>query len=90
MYLIRVVILCSVRFLSKKVIKPVFKKKTKIEPETVQTDRFQFGYFRTKTSSNWFGSVFSSVARFFFLFFVSVRFFQFQTYKTETEPVGFC
>jgi hypothetical protein len=40
-----------------------------------------FGYFRAKTSSNQFGSV--------WLGFDSVRFFLFQAYKTETEPVGF-
>jgi hypothetical protein len=33
-------------------------------------------FFRTKTGSNWYGSVF-------------FRVFQFQAYKTETEPVGF-
>lgn len=60
-------------------------------------DHFRFGYFRTKTGSNRFGSVFpvlarfwlgfSGLARFFFRFFVgSVRFFRFFAYKTETEP----
>jgi len=55
----------TVRFLSKKVTKSnFFKKKTK----PVQTDRFRFGsvrFFREKTGSNRFGSVFSGLARFF-------------------------
>jgi hypothetical protein len=58
-----------------------FFKKTKTEPESVQTDRFRFGYFRKKGDSNRFGSVFFGLG--------SILFFQFQAYKTETEPVGF-
>jgi len=95
-----VIIFCSVRFLSKKVTKPNFKKK----PKPDQTNRFWFGsvrFFRAKTGSNRFGSVFSGfgsvfsvwlgffgLARFFsgFFGFGSVRFFQFFAYKTETEP----
>jgi hypothetical protein len=52
--------------------------------------------FRKKTSSNQFGSgltrfgsVFPVWLGFFRGFFNSVRFFQFQAYKNETEPVGF-
>jgi hypothetical protein len=59
----------------------------------VQTDRFQFGsvLFFYK---NQFGSVlarFFILALFFLIFFSlgSIRFFQFQAYKTEIEPVGF-
>jgi hypothetical protein len=65
----------------------LFLKKSK----PVQTDRFQFGlvqFLWKKTGSNqlgsvflWFGSVFFSLG--------SVRFFQFQAYKTGTKPVGF-
>jgi hypothetical protein len=53
-------------------------------------------FFREKTDSNQFGSVFPVLARFFGLagfsrfglvfFPVSVRFFRFSAYKTETEP----
>jgi hypothetical protein len=44
------------------------KKKTETEPKPGQTDRFRFGsvrFFRAKTGSNRFGSVFSVLARFF-------------------------
>ena len=75
------------------------KKKTKTEPTGFGSVRF----FRAKTGSNRFGSVFSIffgfgsifsvLARFFFRFFsVSVRFglvFLVFAYKTETEPAGF-
>jgi len=43
------------------------KKKTETEPKPGQTDRFRFGsvcFFRAKTGSNRFGSVFSVLARF--------------------------
>jgi hypothetical protein len=55
-----VIIFGSVRFLSKKVTKPIFfLKKTKPEPKPGQTDRFRFGsVFRAKTCSNQFGLVF--------------------------------
>jgi len=65
-----VIIFGSVRFLSKKVTKPKFfflKKKTETEPKPGQTDRFRFGsvrFFRAKTGSNRFGSVFPVLARF--------------------------
>jgi hypothetical protein len=63
-----VIIFGSVWFLSKKVIKPKkknLKKKTKTEPKPGQIDRFRFGFFRAETGSNWFGSVFLVLARFF-------------------------
>ena len=76
-----------------------FFKKIKTEPTGFGSVRF----FRAKTGSNrfdsvfsvffGFGSIFSVLARFFFWFFsVSVRFglvFLVFAYKTETEPSGF-
>ena len=53
-----------------------FIKKTETEPRPVQTDRFRFGsvrFFREKTGSNRFSSVFSVWLGFFPGFF-SVRF----------------
>jgi len=65
-----------------------FKKKT--ESELVQTDRFWFGYFRTKTYSNWFGLVFfgltlffSGLAWFFFVVWVRFGFFGFRLIKPK-------
>jgi hypothetical protein len=86
-----VIIFGSVQFLLKKITKPklFFLKKN---PKLGQTDRFRFGsvqFFRAKTGSNRFGSVFpvwlgfGSVFFWFFVGFGSVRFF---VYKTETEP----
>jgi hypothetical protein len=54
-------------------------------------------FFRAKTGSNWFGSifpVFSVFSGFGSVFFGLTRFFsvlfsRFFTYKTETEPAGF-
>ena len=71
------IIFGSVRFLSKKVTKPKFFFEKK--PKPGQTDRFrfgsvQFGFFRAKTGSNRFGSVFPVLARFFS---VLARFFRF-------------
>ena len=68
------------------------KNQTKIiiflkKPKPVQTDRFRFWFFRTKTGSNRFGSVFSVWLSFFRFGFCSVRFFRFQAYKTK--PVSF-
>jgi len=68
-----------------------------------KNNEIKFFFKKTKTSSNqlvavWFGpvqffrtkQVQTGLARFFFQFgFGSSRFFRFQTYKTETEPVGF-
>jgi len=95
-----VIIFGSVRFLSKKVIKPkllFFWKKNQNRTETGSNRpvSVRFGFFRAKTGSNRFGSVFSGsgsvffgLARFFSGFLsVSVRFFWFFVYKTE--PAGF-
>jgi hypothetical protein len=75
------------------------KKKNKTEPKSGQTDWFQFGsvrFFRAKTGSSRFGSVFlvfsgfgSVFFRFFQFRFSSVQFFWFSAYKTETKPVSF-
>jgi len=82
-----VIIFGSVRFLSKKVTKPkffFFEKKPKPNRNRVKPAGFgsvQFGFFRAKTGSNRFGSVFSVLARFsrfwlgFFRFWLG--FFQF-------------
>ena len=87
-FFLEVIIFGSVRFLLKKNnYTDFFIKKTKTEPKPVQTDRFWFGlFFRTKTGSNQFGTVFSVWLGFFRSGFGSVRFFQFQAYKIETEP----
>ena len=68
-------------FYQKKITKPVFFfKKTKIEPKLFQTDRFRFGYFRTKTGFFnltrffQFNSVFLFGSVFFSFFSVWVRF----------------
>jgi hypothetical protein len=72
----------TVRFLSKKNNQTEFFFLKK--PKPVQTDRFRFGFLEKKTGSNRFGSVFSVLARFgwvffwFFFRFGSVRFFRFQ------------
>jgi hypothetical protein len=72
-----VIIFGLVRFLSIKVTKPKFfflKKK----PKPGQTDRFQFGsvwFFRVKTGSNQFGSVFPVFARFSRFWLGFFRFF---------------
>jgi len=44
------------------------KKKTETEPKPGQTDRFRFGFFRAKTGSNRFGSVFPVWLGFFPVF----------------------
>ena len=81
------IIFGSVRFLSKKVTKPkffFFEKKPKPNRNRVKPAGFgsvQFGFFRAKTGSNRFGSVFSVLAQFsrfwlgFFRFWLG--FFQF-------------
>jgi hypothetical protein len=71
MFILGVIICGLVWFLLKKNNQIKIKKKnkkteTEPEPKLVQTDRFQFGlFFRTKTDSNRFDSVFSGLARFF-------------------------
>jgi hypothetical protein len=74
---------------------------TEPEPKPVQTDQFQFGFLEQNRFKLvwlgffWFGSVFSvwlGVGLVFFWFGLvffglgSVWFFQFQAYKTKTEP----
>jgi hypothetical protein len=89
-----VIIFGSVRFLSKKSNQTEKNKKKK--PKLVQTDRFRFGsvwFFRTKTGSNRFGSVFwfgSVLARFFLVwlgFFDLPRFFRFGSGLAQFFPV---
>jgi hypothetical protein len=63
--LLGVIIFCSIRFLSKKIIKQKFFIKKK--PRAVQTDQFQFGL--VFLDKNWFKSVwlgfFSGLDQFF-------------------------
>jgi len=84
-----VIIFGSVRFLSKKVTKPKFfsKKKNRNRVKPTGFGSVRFGFFRTKTGSNRFGSVFPILARFsrfwlgFFRFWLGffglARFFRF-------------
>jgi hypothetical protein len=68
----------------KKVTKSKFFLKKKPKPNRNQVKPTGFGsvrFFREKTGSNRFGSVFFSG-----FLSVSVRFFWFFVYKTETEP----
>jgi len=97
--MLRGIIFSSVRFLSKKVIKPKFKKKTKLNRNRIKPTGFSSVlFFRAKTGSNRFGSVFPVLARFFrfgsvffpvFFGFGSVWFFQFSAYKTEPNWLVF-
>ena len=89
------IIFGSIRFLSKKVTKPnffFFKKNRKRTENRVKPTGFGLvRFFREKTGSNWFGSVFPVLAR-FFSGFGSVRFsfFDFLLIKpNRTEPAGF-
>jgi hypothetical protein len=91
-----VIIFCLVRFLSKKVtkLKYFFLKKNRNWVKPTGFGLVRFGFFRTKTGSNRFGSVFPVLARFgsffpVFFGFSSVQFFRFSAYKTETELAGF-
>jgi hypothetical protein len=99
-----VIIFGSVWFLSKKVTKPIFFLKQKTETGSNRPVSVRFGFFRAKTGSNRFGSVFPVLARFsrfwlgffwfwlgFFPVFCRFRFgsVRFFVYKTETEPAGF-
>ena len=82
------IIFGSIWFLSKKIIKPVFKK-NETEPEPVQTDWFWFGSVILEQKPVQTGlALFFGLAR-FFSGLGSVQFFRFQAYKTKTEPVGF-
>jgi len=79
----------------KKVTNQFFKK---IETELAQTDRFRFGYFRTKTCFFPVWLDFSGLAQFFpvwlgffFPVWVQFNFFGFRLIKPKpnrTEPVG--
>jgi hypothetical protein len=89
-----VIIFGSVRFLSKKVTKPKFFLKKKTETGSNRPVSVRFGFFRAKTGSNQFGSVFPVLARFsrFWLGFLSVSvqfgFFGFLLIKPEpNRPV---
>jgi len=101
-----VIIFGSVRFLSKKVTKPnFFLKKNRNQTETGSNRPVSVRFFRAKTGSNRFGSVFSVLARFFpvlarfglvfFWFFVSFSsiwfgFFGFLFIKLKpNRPAGF-
>jgi hypothetical protein len=80
-----------------------FFKKTRTETGSNRPVSVRFGFLEQKPVQTgltwffWFGSatsVFSSLTRFFrfvsvFLGLGSIRFFRFQAYKTETEPVSF-
>ena len=64
------IIFGSVWFLSKKVTKPKFfflkkKKRNRTETGSNRLVSVRFGFFRAKTGSNRFGSVFPVLARFF-------------------------
>jgi hypothetical protein len=75
-------------FIKKKITKPIFFKKNKTEPKPVKklTGFGLVQFFWTKTGSNWFGSVLLIWLDFFRFGFSSDWFFQFQAYKTESEP----
>ena len=78
------IIFSSVRFLSKKITKPIFFLKT----ETGSNRPVSVRFFREKTSPNQF---FSVLARFFFtVFLVSVRFgfFGFLLIKPKSNQTG--
>ena len=63
--LVGVIIFGSVWFLSKKITKPNYLKKKWNQTETRSNRPVRFGFFRAKTGSNQFGSVFSVLVRFF-------------------------
>jgi hypothetical protein len=91
---IGVIIFCLVWFLLKKIIKFNFFlfKKTKTGSNRPVSVRFGFlGQKPVQTGLAQFFRFGLVLARFFSSFFSlsSVRFFWFQAYKTETEPVGF-
>jgi hypothetical protein len=73
-------------FIKKKVTKPKKTETSSNRPVSVR-----FGYFRTKIGSARFFRFFSVWLGFFLVWvrFGSVRFFQFQAYKIETELVSF-
>jgi hypothetical protein len=74
--LLGVIIFCSIRFLSKKIIKQKFFIKQKTESSSNRSVSVRFGFFGQKLVQIGlarfffrFGSVFSGLARFFFWFF---------------------
>jgi hypothetical protein len=83
-----VIIFGSVRFLSKKSNQTEIKKKNKrnwFKPTGFGSVRF----FRTKTGSNWFGSVFSVWLGFFPVFFrFDFGFFDFRLIKPKPNRTG--
>jgi hypothetical protein len=101
-FVLRIIIFGSVRFLLKTNNQINFFKK-KPKPNRTGSNllvlvRFKFfrkkpvqtGLTRFLLGFSGFDSVFLIWLGFFFLFgFGLVRFFRFQAYKTETEPVGF-
>jgi hypothetical protein len=66
----------------------LFLKKNRNRFKPTGFGSIRFDCFRTKTGSNWFGSVFL-VWLGFFSGLGSVRVFWFQACKIETEPVSF-
>ena len=76
-----IIIFYSVWFLSKKVIRVIFSKKTK--PKPVQTNRFRFGLviLEQKPVLIWFD--FFGLARFFFVFSIRFGFFSFRLIKLK-------
>jgi hypothetical protein len=60
-----VIIFGLVWFLSKKITKPKFVFEKKTETGSNRPVSVRFGFFRAKTGSNRFGSVFSVLAQFF-------------------------
>ena len=88
------IIFGSVRFLSKKVIKPKFFLKKKTETGSNRPVSVRFGFFGKKPVQTGlarfsrFGSVFPVWLGFFSSFF-RFRFGSVFSYKTKTEPAGF-
>ena len=74
-------------FLYKKTTKPIFFYIKKTETDLNQLVFIWFFLEKNRFKHVWLS--FPGLALFFFLLFVSVRFFRFQAYKIETEPVGF-
>jgi len=76
-------------FINKKITKSIKKNRNRTKTGSNRLVSVRFGFLGQKpvqTGLSWF---FSGLARVFLFGFGSVRFFRFQAYKTETEPVGF-
>ena len=88
------IIFCSIRFLSKKIIKPIFfffEKKTETEPKPGQTDRFRFGFLWQKPVQTGLTRFFPVLARFFSGFLsllVRFGFFGFLLIKPKPNRTG--